>query len=98
MVQAEVLTLTELILHVRAQLLALLQQPASAANRTALTNLWRTCITIHDLAEQRGNDAYIRLMERLIDAIADYNNYEEPETLDWVKQLPTVDEIEAAPH
>lgn len=94
--QVEPLTLTTLLIHIRAQLLETLSQPVSAQSKTALTNLWRTCLTVHDLAEERQHRRYVSLMEKMIDAIADYHDLEQPETVDWKAELPSTDEIEQA--
>jgi hypothetical protein len=94
--QAETLTLTALVVHLRLRLLDALQQPPTEENKAALTGLWRTCLTIHDLAEERGNHAYVALMERMIDAVADYSVFHQPENVNWGEQLPSVEEIEAA--
>ncbi len=96
MVEAQTLTLTTLILHLRAQLLDALYQPATPENRAVLAGLWRICLTIHDLAEVRQNRVYVKLMERMVDAIGDYDQIDQPEAMNWEVQLPTVQEIEEA--
>lgn len=96
MAQAEALTLTEVIIDLRRQLLDALEQPSSAATNTALTSIWRTCLTIHDIAQERRSTLYVQLMDRMIDAIADYNTYAEPHKLNWQAELPSIAEIEAA--
>jgi hypothetical protein len=96
MVQADTLTLTTLLVDVRSRLLEALARPASGDNQARLNDLWRVCLTIHDLARARGDGAYVTLMERMIDSVADYHQYGQPETFDWTRQVPSVAEIEAA--
>ncbi len=94
--QVEPLTMTALLVHMREQLLDTLSQPLSAHNNAVLTNLWRTCLTVHDLAEERQHRSYVRLMEKMIDAIADYHDLEHPEAVNWAAELPSTDDIEQA--
>lgn len=93
---AEPFTLTALLIDIRTRLLETLSQPASAQTRTALNNLWRTCLTVHDSAETRRQGSYVRLMEMMTDAIADYHDLEHPETVSWDTELPSIDEIRRA--
>lgn len=93
---AEPLTLTALLIDIRTRLLETLSQPASAQTRTDLNNLWRTCLTVHDSAETRRQSGYVRLMEMMIDAIADYHDLEHPEAVSWDTELPSIDEIRRA--
>jgi hypothetical protein len=96
MAQADVLTLTTVLIDVRSRLLETLSLPASADNRARLTDLWRVCLTIHDVAESHHDQPAIAIMERMIDAIADYETYSQPDTLNWSEHLPTIAQIEAA--
>jgi len=96
MAQADTLTLTTLLVDVRSRLLETLSRPVSDDNQARLTDLWRVCLTVHDLAQSRHDRAYVSLMERMIDSVADYAQYSQPETLDWKKRIPSVAEIEAA--
>jgi hypothetical protein len=98
MAQVEALTLTTLLLHVRSRLLESLGRPATDENRAALMDLWRVCLTIHDLAESRREQAYVALMERMIDAVADYSSYGKPESVHWAHLIPSVQDIKAAAH
>ncbi len=95
MAQAGTLTLAALVVHLRARLLDALRQPPGDSVQAELTDLWRMCLTIHDLAESRHDRAYVALMERMIDAVADYNTYRQPEKTDWAERLPSVEEIES---
>jgi len=96
MVQADVLTITTLLVDVRSRLLEVLARPATGDNQARLNDLWRVCLTIHDLARARGDRAYVALMERMIDSVADYHQYSQPERYNWAQQVPSVAEIEAA--
>ena len=94
--EVEPLTLTTLLTHIRARLLEALPQPPAPQNNVALTSLWRTCLTVHDLAEARQDQPYVRLMEKMIDAIADYYDLDQPEQVEWATALPTVEDIRQA--
>jgi hypothetical protein len=94
--EVEPTTLTILLTHVRERLLEVLPQPTTPQNNAALTNLWRTCLTVHDLAEMRQDQPYVHLMEKMIDAIADYHDLAQPERVEWEAALPTVEDIRQA--
>lgn len=89
------LSLSALIVHMRSQLEEALQHPASDENKAYLDKLWRTCIGIYNLAKEHRNPAYAILVERMVNAIADYEESDQPEKLGLNNALPSINEIEA---
>lgn len=89
----DILSLADLICFVQTRLLHLLSKPPEPEVRVELDQIWAVCKWIHDAAMNQQDQTCAGLMERMIDAIADYNTYANPESIDWSEAVPSVEEI-----
>ena len=89
----DILSLADLICFVQTRLLHVLAKPIEHEDHFELDQIWQVCRWIHDAALNQQDQMCVALMERMIDAITDYNTYANPESIDWSEAVPSAEEI-----